>query len=68
MWARRSGGVTSARRTGSYSGFSLDVVGPDAIPACALGATLTFRVDGQPVSDTAANDVGGSGMLDLSVP
>ncbi len=61
-------GVTSTRRTGSYSGFSLDVVGPDAIPGCAGGATLTFRVNGRPALDTAVNRPGTSGTLDLTVP
>ena len=60
-------GVTSVRRTGSYSGFSLDVVGPDAIPGCARGATITLRVDGRPALDTAVNEPGRSGSLDLTV-
>jgi pimeloyl-ACP methyl ester carboxylesterase len=61
-------GVTSVRRTGSYSGFSLDVVGPDAVPACSRGATITFRVDGRPTVDTAVNEPARSGSLDLTVP
>ncbi len=54
-------GVTSVRRTGSFSGFSLDVVGPDSIPGCARGATITFRVNGRPAPDTAVNQPGQSG-------
>lgn len=61
-------GVTSVRRTGSYSGFSLDVVGPDSVPGCARGSTITLRVDGRPALDTAVNDPGRSGSLDLTVP
>jgi hypothetical protein len=61
-------GVTSVRRTGSFSGFSLDVVGPDSIPGCVRGATITFRVDGRPAPDTAVNQPGESTRLDLTVP
>ena len=61
-------GVTSVRRTGSFSGFSLDVVGPDSIPGCARDATITFRVDGRPAPDTAVNQPGESARLDLTVP
>jgi hypothetical protein len=61
-------GVTSVRRTGSFSGFSLDVVGPGSVPGCTLGGTLTFRVDGRPALDTAVNEPGRSGSLDLTVP
>jgi hypothetical protein len=60
--------VTSVRRTGSFSGFSLSVVGPDSIPGCARGATITFRVNGRPSLDTAVNEPGHSGPLDLTVP
>jgi fermentation-respiration switch protein FrsA (DUF1100 family) len=61
-------GVTSVRRTGSFSGFSLDVVGPDSVPGCARGGTITFRVDGRRALDTAVNEPGRSGSLDLTVP
>jgi hypothetical protein len=61
-------GVASVRRTGSYAGFSLNVVGPDAIPACEHGATITFQVNGHPALDTAINEPGQSGQLDLTVP
>jgi hypothetical protein len=61
-------GITSVRRTGSFSGFSLDVVGPDSVPGCARGGRITFRVDGRPALDSAVNERGGSGSLDLTVP
>jgi hypothetical protein len=61
-------GVTSVRRTGSYSGFSLDVVGSDSVPGCTHGSTITFRVNGRPTLDTAINEPGRSGSLDLTVP
>ena len=61
-------GVTSVRRTGSFSGFSLDVVGPDSVPGCARGSTITFRVDGRSALGTAVNEPGRSGSLDLTVP
>jgi hypothetical protein len=61
-------GVASVRRTGSFTGFSLNVVGPDAIPGCTRGATITFRVNGQRALDTAANEPGTAEQLDLTVP
>jgi hypothetical protein len=61
-------GVTSVRRTGSFSGFSLSVVGPDSVRGCARGSTITFRVNGRPTLDTAVNEAGRSGSLDLTVP
>jgi len=61
-------GVTSVRRTGSFSGFSLNVVGPDSVPGCARGSTITFHVNGRPALDTAVNEPGRSGSLDLTVP
>src|SRR5829696_7293406 len=51
-------GVTATRRTGSFSGFSLDVVGPDVIAGCARGGTLGFRVGGRRVAQTAVNEPG----------
>jgi hypothetical protein len=60
-------GVASVRRTGSFAGFSLSVVGPDSIPGCTRGATITFRVNGRRALDTAVNEPGSSGHLDLTV-
>jgi hypothetical protein len=60
-------GMTSVRRTGSYSGFSLDVVGPESVPGCVRGGTITFHVDGRPALETAVNDPGSSGSQDLTV-
>jgi pimeloyl-ACP methyl ester carboxylesterase len=50
-------GVASTRRTGSYSGYILAVVGPDSVAGCDRGAALTFRIDGQPAAETAVNDL-----------
>lgn len=61
-------GVTSISRTGSFSGYTIVVAGPDAIPGCAAGATISFRVDGRPATQTATNDVGQShSPFDLTV-
>ena len=60
-------GVSSVRRTGSFSGFSLSVVGPDSIPGCTRGGTITFRVNGRLALDTAVNEPGSSDRLDLTV-
>jgi hypothetical protein len=59
-------GVASVRRTGSFSGYSLGVVGPDSVAECAAGATLTFRIGGKPAAETAVNEPGSERSLDLS--
>jgi hypothetical protein len=46
----------------------LSVVGPDSIPGCTRGGTITFRVNGRPALDTAVNEPGSTGRLDLTVP
>jgi hypothetical protein len=60
-------GVASVRYTGSFAGYILGVVGPEAIPGCTRGGTITFRVNGRPAVDTAVNDPESSGTLDLTV-
>jgi pimeloyl-ACP methyl ester carboxylesterase len=60
-------GVASVRRTGSFSGFSLGVVGPDSVAGCEAGATLTFRIDGKRAAETAVNDPDSERSLDLSL-
>jgi hypothetical protein len=61
-------GVATVRRTGSFSGYSLDVVGPDSVPGCDRGATLTFRINGRPAANTAVNEPGRGSSLDLTLP
>jgi pimeloyl-ACP methyl ester carboxylesterase len=61
-------GVASLRRTGSFSGYVLFVVGPDSVPGCGRDAALTFHVDGRRALTTAGNSPGGEGNLDLVVP
>jgi hypothetical protein len=46
----------------------MSVVGPDSIPGCARGGTITFRVNGRLALDTAVNEPGGASTLDLTVP
>jgi hypothetical protein len=59
------------RRTGSFSGYILGVVGSDSVPGCDKDATLTFRVDGKPAGPDAIHTLGegrggsGGGSLDL---
>jgi pimeloyl-ACP methyl ester carboxylesterase len=60
-------GVASVRRTGSFSGYTLTVVGPDSVPGCEPGAELSFRLDGRPAANTAVNARGGESSLDLSL-
>ena len=38
--------------------YTLEVAGPESISGCVEGATLTFRLDGKPVAETALNDLG----------
>jgi alpha-beta hydrolase superfamily lysophospholipase len=59
-------GVASLRRTGSFTGFSLSVAGPESIPACAIGGTISFRVNGRPAAETALNERDTSAHLDLT--
>jgi hypothetical protein len=60
--------VATTRRIDNFTGFSIDVVGPDSIPGCAIGATITFRVDGRDARETAVNQTGQGATLNLSLP
>ena len=59
--------VASIRRTGNFTGFSIDVVGPDSVPGCGRGATINFRVNGRRAVETAVNEPGHGASLDLSL-
>jgi pimeloyl-ACP methyl ester carboxylesterase len=59
--------IASVRRSGSFSGFVVAVVGPETIPGCDRGAMLTFRVDGRPALESAPNVPGRRDLLDLTV-
>ena len=61
-------GVASTQRTGNYSGYKLDVVGPDSVPGCTLGATLTFHVNGRQAAETTVNNTPPRGSFDLTLP
>jgi hypothetical protein len=63
-------GVASVRRTSDFTGYILDVVGPDAIAGCTRGATLTFRIDGRPAALTSVVNTppGQRASLDLTLP
>lgn len=50
-------GVASTRYGGSFSGYILAAVGPESVAGCERGATLTFRIDGQPAAETAVNEL-----------
>jgi hypothetical protein len=60
--------VATTRRIDSFTGFSIDVVGPDSIPGCEIGATITFRVNGREANETAVNQAGQGATLNLSLP
>jgi hypothetical protein len=59
--------VATTRRIDNFTGFSIDVVGPDSIPGCAIGATITFRVNGRDAHETAVNQAGQGASLNLSL-
>jgi pimeloyl-ACP methyl ester carboxylesterase len=62
-------GVASTRHGGSFSGYILNVVGPESIAGCTRGATLTFRIDGKPAIDAGVVNTppGRQGSLDLTL-
>jgi hypothetical protein len=51
-----------------FIGFSIDVVGPDSISGCEIGATITFRVDGRVAHEMPVNQAGQDATLNLSLP
>jgi len=60
-------GVATTRRIDDFTGFSIDVVGPDSRPGCAIGGTITFRVDGHTAVETAVNQPRQDSSLNLSL-
>jgi len=60
--------VATTRRIGNFTGFSIDVVGPDSIPGCVIGGTITFRVNGRDARESSVNEAGQGATLDLSLP
>jgi len=65
-------GVISLRHGDGFEGYyTLVVAGPESVPGCAEGATLTFRLNGEPAIETALNDLGRGSAdrpdLDLTV-
>jgi hypothetical protein len=61
--------TASLRITDDFTGYILDVVGPESIAGCARGATLTFRIDGRPAAPTTAVNTppGQRDSLDLTL-
>ena len=60
--------VATTRRIDNFTGFSIDLVGPDSIPGCEIGATITFRVDGRDAREMPVNQAGQGATLNLSLP
>lgn len=58
--------VASVQESGDFVGYILNIVGSDAIPGCDTDATVSFRVDGEPVVQTIVNSPERSGELDLT--
>lgn len=48
-------GVGSTRYGEDFSGYILSVIADDSVTGCTAGATITFRVAGQPAQETATN-------------
>jgi len=61
-------GVATTRRIEDFIGFSIYVVGPDSISGCAIGGTITFRVDGREAREMPVNQEGQGTSLNLSLP
>jgi hypothetical protein len=59
--------VATTRTIGDFTGFSIDVVGPDSIPGCVIGGTITFKVNGRVAIQTALNQQGQSASMNLNV-
>jgi hypothetical protein len=60
-------GVATTRRIDDFIGFSIDVVSPDSIPGCAIGGTITFRVDGRDAHEMPVNQAGQGATLNLTL-
>jgi hypothetical protein len=60
--------VATTRRIQDFIGFSIDVVGPDSIPGCEIGGTITFRVEGRDANEMPVNQEGQGATLNLSLP
>jgi hypothetical protein len=59
-------GVASVRAGGGFRGYILNIVGPDSIPACRDGATISFLIGGVPARQTATNGVSQRDLLRLT--
>jgi len=59
--------VATTRRIEDFIGFSIDVVGPDSIPGCEIGGTISFRVDGRDAHEMPLNQAGQDATLNLSL-
>jgi hypothetical protein len=59
--------VATTRRIEDFIGFSIDVVGPDSIPGCEIGGTITFRVDGREAHEMPVNQAGQGATLNLTL-
>jgi hypothetical protein len=59
--------VATTRRIETFVGFSMDVVGPDAITGCELGEAIRFEVDGRVAVETAVNTPGEDPTVNLTL-
>jgi len=59
-------GVASVRAGGGFRGYILNIVGPDSIPGCRDGATVSFRIGGAPAEQTATNGRSVRGLFRLT--
>lgn len=61
-------GITSLRYADATEGYyTLLVVGPESIAACVDGGAISFRLDGKPAAETAANNLNRSSEAEREV-
>jgi pimeloyl-ACP methyl ester carboxylesterase len=65
-------GVTSlppvVMPSGDPETYVMMIAGPESVPGCNAGASISFRVDGQPTAENATNDLAGDQhLLDLTL-
>jgi hypothetical protein len=60
-------GLSTVRESGDFVGFSMSVVGPEAVPGCDRNAPITFFVDGHRAAEMLTNDASLHRSFDLTL-
>ncbi len=66
-------GITSlppaVMASGDLTTYVMAVAGPESVPGCETGASISFRVNGEPAEQTGTNDLAeGQYLVDLTLP